>query len=575
MLTASIILFGEPEGITVLRSKLHENVTISYKEPGICETTPGVKSYSGYVHLPPHFLEHATGEIQDYPINTFFWFFEALKNHSTEPLAIWLNGPGGSSLVGLLEANGPCFTSPDSKCTYLNPWSWNNEVNTLYIEQPDQVGFSYDIPNNSTLIPEMIGFSICPGDFINGVPPTDNTSRKQAAHALWHFAQTWFFEFPHYRPSNDRIGLWTESYGGHYGPKFMRFFREQNEKIDRATAEKGARKLHLDTLGIVNGCINDLVQGEEYFHFGYNNTYNISLFNHSTYTSLLHQWRRPGGDKDNLVACREALCKGGTTEKCDEFVMSFYIAVNMVAYNTVDAYDTTQTQENPFPPPYMHGYLTEEDVLRALGVPVNFTCISWVVNQAFTWGSYDVLRGGFLESIGELLDGSVKVHVMYGDRDSACNWVAGESASLAIPHPHQSRFSSAGYIPLLLPNSVKSAGYTRQSGNLPFSRIFNAGHEVPSYQPEAAYTAFMRAMFNRDIATGLVPETDELQTVGLSDIRGVMNREIPKSMKERCYVLKRKTCEEEEWGGVNGTAVVRSWVVGFDTTDKKSEWKDL
>jgi hypothetical protein len=39
-------------------------------QPGICETTPGVKSYAGYVHLPPGFLEDAIGEPQHYPINT-------------------------------------------------------------------------------------------------------------------------------------------------------------------------------------------------------------------------------------------------------------------------------------------------------------------------------------------------------------------------------------------------------------------------------------------------------------------------------------------------------------------------
>jgi hypothetical protein len=30
------------------------NVTIRYKNPGICETTPGVNSYSGYVDLTPN-----------------------------------------------------------------------------------------------------------------------------------------------------------------------------------------------------------------------------------------------------------------------------------------------------------------------------------------------------------------------------------------------------------------------------------------------------------------------------------------------------------------------------------------
>ena len=29
------------------------NVTIRYKNPGICETTPGINSYSGYVDLTP------------------------------------------------------------------------------------------------------------------------------------------------------------------------------------------------------------------------------------------------------------------------------------------------------------------------------------------------------------------------------------------------------------------------------------------------------------------------------------------------------------------------------------------
>lgn len=29
------------------------NVTVRYKNPGICETTPGVDSYSGYVDLTP------------------------------------------------------------------------------------------------------------------------------------------------------------------------------------------------------------------------------------------------------------------------------------------------------------------------------------------------------------------------------------------------------------------------------------------------------------------------------------------------------------------------------------------
>lgn len=96
-------------------------------QPGICETTPGVKSYSGYIHLPPG-TTGDLGQEQDFAINTFFWFFEARKDPENAPLSIWLNGgPGASSMPGLLYENGPCYINDDSNSTRLSEWSWNNE----------------------------------------------------------------------------------------------------------------------------------------------------------------------------------------------------------------------------------------------------------------------------------------------------------------------------------------------------------------------------------------------------------------------------------------------------------------
>lgn len=112
----------------------------------------------------------------------------------------------------------------DSKTTHLNPWSWNNEVNMLYLDQPNQVGFSYDVLTNGTWkLDEYDGdFFVVPANFSkDGLPEANLTnhygtfasqdlsqtanSTAHAAHALWHFAQTWFFEFPHYKPANDRM----------------------------------------------------------------------------------------------------------------------------------------------------------------------------------------------------------------------------------------------------------------------------------------------------------------------------------------------------------------------------------
>ncbi|KAK8862811.1 lysosomal protective protein precursor [Apiospora arundinis] len=606
----------KPEGLKWLKSKFHENVTISYKEPGICETTPGVKSYSGYVHLPPGLLDDGSDEVQNYPINTFFWFFESRKDPANAPLAIWLNGgPGGSSMMGLLEENGPCRVANDSKTTHLNPWSWNNEVNMLYLDQPNQVGFSYDVPTNGTWgLDEEMGFVVEPANFTEGGLPEANltshygtfasqnlsqtaNSTAHAAHALWHFAQTWFFEFPHYKPDDDRVSLWTESYGGHYGPGFMRFFQQQNEKIANGSSEEqGAHYIHLDTLGIINGLLDMAVQGETYIQFAYNNTYGIQAFNQSIYDELMHNWTKPQGCKDRITECQAALkerdgpvpllahgdasavTKKNLTEACGGLEDDCWVnTIRRYVAEDHGWYDIAHPVHDPFPPPQIYGYLTSAPVLAALGVPVNYSASADAVAQDFK-RTYDMLRGGFLDAAGELLDAGVKVHMVYGDRDYACNWIGGERASLAIPHARAEEFAAAGYeaflaaSPTYVPSSHLSlgkdkdeeevvAGMTRQVGNFSFTRVFQAGHEVPSYQPAAAYAAFMRAMFDRDIATGLRRVTSDLVTVGPADTWHIKN--VPPVWPEpRCYVLKPATCTTEVWKKVEaGKVLVKDFYV--------------
>lgn len=57
-----------------------------------------------------------------------------------------------------------------------------------------------------------------------------------------------------YKPHDEKISLWTESYGGKYGPGVTSFFAQQNEKIANGTISgPGTHYIHLDTLGIING----------------------------------------------------------------------------------------------------------------------------------------------------------------------------------------------------------------------------------------------------------------------------------------------------------------------------------
>src|SRR6266404_4081639 len=124
------------------------------RNSGVCETTPGVNQYSGYISVSPDvvrkfhtraprlLLHHLKKKRSQH---TFFWFFAARHNAPTAPLAVWLNGgPGCSSMFGLFIENGPCtFNNVNGSTPELNPYSWNEFSNVLYIDQPVGAGFSY------------------------------------------------------------------------------------------------------------------------------------------------------------------------------------------------------------------------------------------------------------------------------------------------------------------------------------------------------------------------------------------------------------------------------------------------
>lgn len=569
--------------ITTRQSKFHSNVTIQYKETYVCETTPGVKSYSGYVHLPPSFLD---GEAQDYPINTFFWFFESRKDPATAPLSIWLNGgPGASSIIGLLSENGPCFVGNDSNSTYINPWSWNNEVNILYIDQPTQVGYSYDILTNITV--DLISGNTTGRDFSTEVPAQNNTfligtgpsqktfntanSTSAAAHAMWHFAQIWFNEFPFYKPQDEKISLWTESYGGHYGPEFVRVFEEKTRQIDNGSFNTpGAHRIHLDTLGIINGCMDLLIQSPFYLHMAYNNTYSIQGINQTVFEAGMYEWEKSGGVKDSILKCRRLIAETNTTSPDDDRMINRLCseAAEQVETKIEGRYtrlsgrarfDITHPSQDPFPSMYFVGYLSQHWVQDALGVPVNSSWSSEAVYKAFS-KTGDIARSGMLDDLGYVLDKGVKVALVHGDRDFACNWLGGEQVSLHINHSSAGEFRNAGYTPIQV-NDSYVGGQVRQYGNLSFSRIYQAGHMVPSYQPETAYRVFMRAMFNKDIATGKTALSDDYNTDGPSSTWHIKNKVIPAPDPE-CYILNPGTCTEEQYDLVkNNTALVQDYIV--------------
>ena len=64
--------------------------------------------------------------------------------------------------------------------------------------------------------------------------------------------------------------------------------------------------------------------------------------------------------------------------------------------------------------------------------------------------------------------------------DYICNRFGGQAISLALNHKNWKQFHAAGYEPFVY-NGIEY-GEVREYGNFSFTRIYEAGHEVPYYQ---------------------------------------------------------------------------------------------
>ncbi len=136
----------------------------------------------------------------------------------------------------------------------------------LYISQPVGTGFSNQgIANGS--------FDGYTGGFLNSsqakptgtwpiLDPVDKgtiDTTDLAAMAAWHILQGFLSGLKTLAGNVDEsrdFNLWTESYGGHYGPAFFNYFQEQNAKI--SAGECPGFKLRFNSLGIGNGIIDEV-----------------------------------------------------------------------------------------------------------------------------------------------------------------------------------------------------------------------------------------------------------------------------------------------------------------------------
>ncbi len=375
--------------------------------------------------------------------------------------------------------------------------------------------------------------------------------------AIWHMLQGFLTTFPQYTPSSNNsssivsVNLFAESYGGKYAPAFASLWNDQNEKIKNGTLSvAGALEIKLGSVGIINGCVDNLIQGPYYPQMANNNTYDFKAINPNRAAMAAASFNQSGGCADRITQCRTAKKaldvdgNGDNTQVNELCNKAHMVCSEQVVDPYLDArrsvYDIAHTLPDSFPSSLYLEYLNTAEFLNAIGSPVNYTETNQViVNEFVSTGDYE--RDALIPEIAALLAIGIRVAFIYGDRDYICNWMGGEAISLAVaaeppggvaPSVYAVQFPQAGYAPIIVNNSYVG-GEVRQFANLSFSRIYDAGHLVPAYQPETAFQVFARVIKGTSLSTGDIVEASYATNgTQFSDRKA----KLPPSPPNTCYI---------------------------------------
>ncbi|KAL7621954.1 hypothetical protein AAE478_007455 [Parahypoxylon ruwenzoriense] len=562
----------EDLNLTTIASPINPNITISYKVPhGACTTAfESQQQYTGWVSIP--------GE---YPTNTFFWFVGARDEDAASSLTIWLNGgPGSSSMFGFFTENGPCEVvdnGTDKFTTIAREWGWDRASNMLYIDQPNQVGFSYDVPTNGSIDLLTGRIYIPPAEQPNSLPPiaylngtfssmnpnnTANTT-EAAAVAIWHMLQGFLGVFPELNAPEDNIlgvNIFAESYGGKYGPVFATKWQEMNAAQGNGSVSNAVPvEIRLASLGIINGCIDDLIQAPYYPVMAVDNSYGLTAINSVRARAANASFYTQGGCRDLINQCRAAvanqdpnnigaipdvnsICESAHNS-CTENVLVPYMDSGR------SLYDIASLMPDSFPPRQYLEYLNTPAFQTAIGTPINYTEASGPVAFAFS-STGDFEREAMVPKLASLLDAGVRVGLVYGDRDYICNWLGGEAVSLAIAaaaantSSYATSFPAAGYAPVIV-NDTYIGGVVRQFGNLSFSRVYQSGHFVPAYQPATAFQLFARIIRGDSVSTGEDIDLTLYNTTG--PLNATSELSLPSNPSATCWLRNiPNSCSDDE-----------------------------
>jgi carboxypeptidase C (cathepsin A) len=281
-------------------------------------------------------------------------------------------------MIGLFQENGPCHFVNGQSTPSNNTNSWNNFANMLYVDQPIGTGFSYGTD--------------------------DATSTVTAAPYVWTLLQAFYAQFPQY--TNRNFGLFTESYGGHYGPEFASYFQAQNQKI--TSGGLNATKIPLVALGI-----------KAYITFSANNSYN-NIISQSQANSYLNTY-----NSQCVPALKQCNSLTGENSACESSDSTCYNGIEgpISQAKDFDVYDVRAPSNDPNPPETYSSYINQQSIRTKIGAKVSYTECGNAGFQKFSSTGDD--SRSLLSTLGTVVSSGIQVIIWAGD--------AGEFQTLNSP----------------------------------------------------------------------------------------------------------------------------------------------
>ncbi|KAL5711404.1 Serine carboxypeptidase-like 27 [Ranunculus cassubicifolius] len=406
--------------------------------------------YSGYVTV-----NEAAGRA------LFYWLIEAPKsrNAETRPLVLWLNGgPGCSSIgYGAAEEIGPFRIRSKGNSLFLNPYSWNNLANLLFLESPAGVGFSYT----------------------NTSADLYNAGDKRTAEDAYIFLVKWLERFPQYKHRDFYIA--GESYAGHYVPQLSQIVHWRN---------KGVRNPALNFKGFIVG---NAVTDDYHDYIGtFEYWWTHGLISDSTYR-ILRVSCNLGSSQHPSVECIRAL----NVADAEQGNIDPYSIYTHPCNSTADLkhklkghYPWISRAYDPCTERHSKVYFNRPEVQKALHANITGIPYTWDTCSNIVGNYWEDSPKSMLPIYQELIQAGLRIWVFSGDTDAVVPLTATRYSIDALKLP-----TLINWYPWY--DNGKVGGWSQVYKGLTLVTVAGAGHEVPLHRPRQAFILFRSFLENK------------------------------------------------------------------------------